>query len=253
MARVFWRPHPGVLVTSRDGQEYRDYNPPDKALDSRFLANMLVGLPHNEHSGSIVGACRLYALGMELLHDRPDIAYPTLISSVETLANAVLNDFQPDEAAKVQHKRAVYDSAVAFGLSEENARKLAIAACGGEYWATRKFKKFLIDNVADAVWTEPDELFHRMSTAILPKKEEFEQVLGHIYQARSKATHVGQPFPMSASYTGGPSIDARAAGSMYGTDRVFPPVAWFERIVHSALSGFWERVVTCRCPVPPDQ
>jgi hypothetical protein len=190
---------------------------------------------------------------MELLHDRPDIAYPTLISSVEALANAVLDDFQPDDEAKVQHKRAVYDSAVALGLSEDNARKLAIAACGSKYWATRKFKKLLIENVADSVWTKSDELSHRMSTALLPTKEEFEKVLGHIYQARSKATHVGQPFPISASYTGGPSIDARAAGSLYGTDRIFPPVVWFERIVHSALSDFWKRAVTCRRPVSPAQ
>jgi hypothetical protein len=40
MARVFWRRHPGVLVTSLNGQEYRDYNPPDRALNPRFLADM---------------------------------------------------------------------------------------------------------------------------------------------------------------------------------------------------------------------
>ncbi len=142
---------------------------------------------------------------------------------------------------------------VAFGLSEENARKPAIAACGGEYWVTRKFKKLLIDNVADAVWTEPDELFHRTSTAILPKKEEFEPVLRHIYQARSKATHVGQPFPMSDSYTGGPSIDASGRRAQCTGRRSRLPACGLvsNEIVRRALSGFWERAVTCRCPVSP--
>ena len=61
---------------------------------------------------------------------------------------------------------------------------------------------------------------------------------GQIYKARSKATHVGEAFPISALYTGGPSIDARAASMLFRTEEAFPPVVWFERIVHSALSGF---------------
>jgi hypothetical protein len=82
----------------------------------------------------------------------------------------------------------------------------------------------------------------------MPKREDFERTLGRIYSARSKATHEGQPFPVTASYTGGPSISTRAASVLFGTDSPFPPVVWFERIVHSALSGFWKRSLPAPSP-----
>jgi hypothetical protein len=243
MRRVSWRPHPlSVLYPNyKEGPEYEDYNPRPKALEPRQLTELLIGLPQLEHSESIVAACRLYSLALQLIHERPDISYQLLISSVETMANAALEKFQPDDDAKVEHKKAVYELAIGLGLTEEAAKKLAIVACKGEYWATKKFKKYLTDNVADSVWTEQDELFHRMSNAILPRREHFEKTLGNIYKARSKATHVGEPFPISASYTGGPNINVRAANLLFGIEGAFPPVVWFERIVHSALSGFWER------------
>jgi hypothetical protein len=82
-----------------------------------------------------------------------------------------------------------------------------------------------------------------MPTDILPKKDDFKRTLGAIYTARSKATHVGAPFPASATYAGGPTMNALAAHMLFGTDSPFPPVAWFERIVQSAISGYWERAI----------
>ncbi len=211
LRRESWRPHPISVLYSLEGQEYKDYNPRPKVLDARRLTELLIGLPQLERAEAIVAGSRLYALALELIHVRPYISYQLLISSVEALANAALDQFQPDIIAKLEHKRPVYDLAISLKLDEETAKKLAIEACRGEYWATKKFKKFLMDNVADSVWTEQDELFYRMPKEILPKREDFEKTLGIIYQARSKATHVGKPFPVSASYTGGPQISSRAA------------------------------------------
>jgi hypothetical protein len=109
-----------------------------------------------------------------LIHDRPDISYQLLISSVETIANGTLRSFQPSDEAKLEHQRAVYDLALSLELGEETAKKLAIEACKREWWATRKFKRFLIDNVGESVWTEQDELFHKMRLEDLPKRENFE-------------------------------------------------------------------------------
>jgi hypothetical protein len=97
--------------------------------------------------------------------------------------------------------------------------------------------------VGESVWTEQDELFRKMRLEDLPKRENFEQTLGKIYNARSKATHEGQPFPATASYTGGPRISVRAASALFGTESPFPPVVWFERVVNSALYGYWDRAV----------
>jgi hypothetical protein len=241
MRRVAWRQHPLSVLYSLEGRTYCDHNPPPKAIDPDRLTGLLTRLPRVEHATSVVRACRLYALALELIHDRPEIAYQMLISSVEAIANSVLRTFQPEDDMKVEHKKSVYDLAITLRLGEEAATKLAVEACQGDFWATRKFKKFLIDNVGDSIWIEQDELFHQVSTEVLPKRDDFEKILGRIYSARSKATHEGDAYPVSALYTGGPTIEARAASLLYGADGAFPPVVWFERVVQSALVGFCER------------
>lgn len=252
MRRTFWRPHPLTVITSFDGQEIQNYNPRPKCIDSRRLTEVLLGLPVIQHAQSIVAASRLYALALELIHDRPDISYQLLISSVETIANEVLRSFQPSDEDKLKHQKSVYDLAFDLGTDEEAAKKLAIEACKRESWAKRKFKQFLKDNVSESVWTEQDELFQGMPLEQLPKREEFERVLGKIYDVRSKATHEGQPFPATGYYTGGPSISVRAVSLMFGPESPFPPVVWFERIVNSALCGCWERAVaTWQTPEKP--
>jgi len=225
------------------GQEIQNYNPPPKPVYAQQLTDLLLGLPKIENAESIVASCRLYALALELIHERPDISYQLLISTVETIANGTLGSFQPADDIKVEHQKAVYELALNLGLGQETARRLAIEACRREWWATKKFKKFLIDNVPDSVWTEKDELFHQMPQEWMPKREDFARTLGQIYAARSKATHEGKPLPVTASYTGGPNISMRAVPKLFGTDSPFPPVVWFERVVNSALCGYWERAV----------
>jgi len=243
MRRVFWRPHPFTIIKSFEGQEIQNYNPRPKAVDGQRLTELLLGLPTIQHAQSLVAACRLYVLALELIHDWPDISYQLLISCVETMANGTLRTFQPSDDAKLEHQKSVYDLALSLELGDETAKKLAIEACKREWWATRKFKQFLIDNVDDSIWTEQDELFHEIRLENLPKRENFEQTLGKIYNVRSKATHEGQLFPITASYTGGPVIPIRAATALFGTDSPFPPVVWFERIVNSALYGYWDRAI----------
>jgi hypothetical protein len=207
---------------------------------------MLLGLPRLAHAESIVASTRLYALALELIHERPDISYQFLISSVETIADSVLSPFQPTPDEKVQFQHGVYKLACKLGLQEEQARTLAIEACKPSYWATRKFKQFLLNNVNESIWSEQDDLFPKLHDTFIPHRDSFEKTLARIYDARSKATHLGQPFPVTASHAGGPYLPANVFSSLAGSispggASVFPPVAWFERVVHSAISSFWER------------
>jgi hypothetical protein len=249
MQRIFWTSHPSVIITGRDTQQIEDYNPWPKPVDAAKLTSLLLGLPRLAHAKSIVASCRLYALALELIHERPDISYQLLISSVETIASPVLSSFQPADEAKVKHQQTVFDLAIRLGLQTDAATKLAIEACKGEHWIKKKFKKFLLDNTNDSIWTEQDDLFRIPRHMLLPTRDAFEQTLGKVYDARSKATHVGQPFPVTASHTGGPFLpsrltDALIRSAVSGHTSVFPPVIWFERVVNSAISGFWERSLT---------
>jgi hypothetical protein len=243
MRRVYWPAYPPKVIIGLDTQKVEDNNPPPKPVDPGALTALLLGLPQLAHAESIVASARLYAMALELIREQPDIAYQLLISSVETIASETAPDPHDDE--KVKHKQAVFDLAKKLGLEEEIARNLALTACKGERWATRKFKKFLTDNVDDTVWDTQDDLFRWPWLEFLPRRENFQQTLGKIYRARSKATHAGQRFPDSASYSGGPTVPARVAWAIFdlGWDSVFPPVVWFERIVNMAIRTFWERSV----------
>jgi hypothetical protein len=197
-------------------------------------------LPRLEHAQSIVASARLYAQALELIRDKPDIAYQLLISAVETIANVALPDFQPDDDAKVNHQKRVFNLVMKLELGEETARTLALEACKTERWATRKFRKFLTDNIDDSIWEKADDLF-RVPSEFLPHREDLQKTLRDIYNARSSATHSGQPFPVSDSYSGGPTVPVPVMIAFFNPTSAFPPVAWFERIVNMAIRTFWER------------
>jgi hypothetical protein len=255
MRKVYWPPYPLSVITSGNflqqkiEQKIEDNNPPPKPVDPEALTALLTGLPRVAHAESIVASARLYALALEFIREQPDIAYQLLISSVETIANDALRDFQPDDAEKIDYQRPVFDLAMALNLGEETARKLALEACKNAPWAGRKFRKFLIDNVGVSVWEQEDDLFSWPTLQFLPRQEDFEKTLKTVYDARSKATHSGEQFPISASYSGGPRIPWRVAAAMMasatqGTGTTFPPVVWFERIVNVSIRTFWQRSIS---------
>jgi hypothetical protein len=230
-----------AIPPGRNSKEIEDYNPQAEPVDPDALTALLLGLPQVAHAVSIVASARLYALALELIHDRQEIAYQLLVSSVETIASETLPD--PDDDEKARRMQPVSDLAKTYGLEERKARNLAITACDVETrWPTRKFKKFLTDNTDDRIWEEDD--LYRVPLPLRPRRENFQQTLGKIYAARSGATHAGQQFPVTASYSGGPELPTRVAMKMFSPDPVFPPVVWFERVVNMAIRAHWERAVS---------
>jgi hypothetical protein len=203
---------------------------------------MLTGLPNASYAESIVASARLYALALELIREQPDLSYQLLISAVETIANEALNTLQPDDDEKVQFKWPVYKLAKEFGMDDVAARKMTIEACKGENWATRKFKTFVTDNLDESIWSTEDDLFQPLPNWAL-QRGDLQKALGQIYSARSKATHLGEPFPVTASYAGGPKLSLGLFASIFGNQTPFPPIAWFERAVNSAIRGFWRKSV----------
>lgn len=243
LKKVYWQPHPLSVTVTTEGQEITNYNPPDKPINSNRLTKLLLILPKLEYAKNIVASARLYAVALELIHERPDIAYQLLISAVETMANSAYKDYAPTEEEKIKHQAGVYNLAIDSGINEDLAKSLALTATKTEHWVGKKFKKFLMENVDESIWSKEDDLFKISHT--LPRRDNFEAVLGKIYSARSSATHKGEPFPLTAYYTGGPYISTDISielmvSSIDGSD-TFPAVVWFERIVNNALNNFWER------------
>ena len=101
-------------------------------------------------------------------------------------------------------KKSIVKKAVNFGLEKDKAEALAIEACSGMPWASRKFTKFLVDNAGEAIW-EKDDLFHPLDF-LLPKRTELERTVQAIYRARSGSTHEGRAYPGTASVGFGPNF-----------------------------------------------
>jgi hypothetical protein len=127
MRRVYWPPYPATVEIGWEWQKVRNNNPPPLPVDPDRLTVPLLGLPRLEHAKSIVASARLYTLALELIRERPDIAYQLLVSSAETIANQTVPE--PDDNVKLEYQRGVFNLAKKLGLGEEMARKLTLKAC----------------------------------------------------------------------------------------------------------------------------
>jgi hypothetical protein len=224
-----------------------DYNPPPLGLVPDEVNRFLTALASSRHSESLVLAARLYSQALRQIEHEPDLAYQSLISCVETIANKALSEYQPEKAKMIETKKSVFDMAFQLGLEQGQCEALAMEACAGIPWATEKFTKFLVDNVGDNFW-EKDDLF-QLGELFCPKQSELGSAIRKIYATRGGATHWGRPYPSSIAVGIGPTVPFDAVrdlnlGATNTPVAPIPPVVWFERLVSSAINNFFRRITT---------
>lgn len=120
-----WGPRPLTIITTMEGQQVINNNPPLVGVDPWALSEFLLRLPNVPKADQLVYAARLYRAALEIIENRPDIAYLLLISTVESLADMAFGDYQPEESEKLLTKPAVQQLARDFGLNEEQAKRLS--------------------------------------------------------------------------------------------------------------------------------
>jgi hypothetical protein len=236
---VTWRRRPLGVLTSHDGkQELDDSASAPVAVDVNWLSSMLAALPSMSAAKTIVACACLYSEGMQLIEDRPEMAYQMFIAAAETLAGEALKEYSPTDDEKVKAKEKVYDRAIQLGLTEEAARDLAIVATHGMSWTSKKFQRCLQRYTDDRLW-QKDDLFITIEP-FLPKKADFERVLGDIYRSRSSALHAGRSFPPTVGVGTSSRVPIDALIAALSGGRLLPPVTWFERVVQLALVSYIE-------------
>jgi len=236
---VTWRRRPLRVLTSYDGkQEFDDSASAPVAVDVGWLSSTLSALPSMSAAETIVACARLYSEGMQLIEERPEMAYQMFIAAAETLAGEALKDYSPTDDEKVKAKKKVYDRAIQLGVIEAGARDLAIVATHGMAWTSKKFQRCLQQYTDDRLW-QKDDLFVTVEP-FLPKKTDFERVLGDIYHSRSSALHAGRSFPATVGVGTSPQIPIDAVVAAFSGERLLPPVTWFERVVQLALVSYIE-------------
>jgi hypothetical protein len=180
----------------------------------------------------------LYALALNLIESQPEICYQLLISTVETMAGAVLDGWEPNTEATIASKGALVSYATKVEkLSKDVAERLAVEACKGNPWSSKKFKKFLLDNLNHEAIASQDDLFI-VPEFFRPKEEDIARALDKVYGTRSGSTHAGHSYPASASIGPSSNIPTEALDGMINQQRPFPPIGWFERVVNCSICGF---------------
>ncbi len=233
-----WRRRGASIITSLEGQQVKFHNVPSTGVDDEALKEVLLKLADLPAAEPIVRACRLYKTALELIEDRPDIAYQLLISATETMAGAVLSRHQPDEADILRMKRQaeISEQALAFELDEAQAKTLALIAAKGNPWSFQKFKKFITDNVSAEEFDSEDAVFPW--ACLRPSREHFEKALSNIYSERSGNLHGGKPFPRWIGVGTSPFVNPNdLPWNGLGPNDV-PPVVWFDRVVSTAVRRY---------------
>jgi hypothetical protein len=243
-----WRRRPFGILTNPDGStEIEDHGPAPVAVDSEWLERVLGALPSLAESNAILACARLYAQGMQLIEERPDISYQLFISAAETLAGVALAGFSPTDDEKVKAKPLIFARAKKLGLRAIDARDLAVLATEGMGWHIKKFVRCLHEFTDDRIWTK-DDLF-LAPAPFLPTKQTFTKALKAIYSARGAALHAGEAYSESVSIGTSPNIPVGAFLASLAGEDMLPPVTWFERVVQRAIIVYVESKV----PAPPAQ
>jgi len=181
---------------------------------------------------------------MELMEERPDLAYLLLISAVETIACDVLRDYQPTREEILASRGQFAEDLSVLGDDRETVDTIVLRAARDDPWNKRKFCRFLLDNIDDEIWAE-DVLFD-VPEMFRPKRENLANTLRLIYDHRSRAVHAGRPFGAVAGVGTTPGVPVRAMQELFAGGSKMPPVTWFERVVNRALLGFMERATRWR-------
>ena len=233
-----WPSQPAILIYGEDGiKDIKDYNPPPKPVSGKFLSDFFQRIVGMAEAQRVVLAARLYWTALQSIHTGPDVAYLMLAFAVDTLASK--GNFDVPEEKKVSVKSCVRDRAIDLGLSEQQARDLAVEACAGMNWQKDRFVDFLARHVLDTneLWEEEDDLFH-MGNCPLPQRKTFEEAVKCVFDARSAFVHTGHPYPVSIQVGLTPYIPVQAIPVIMSGEMPLPPVAWFERVVNIAMRTF---------------
>ncbi|MBX9790849.1 MAG: hypothetical protein K2Y37_18175 [Pirellulales bacterium] len=237
LKKIFWPPRLAEVVHHRDGVDFKDNQPAPTPFDWRIVAGILKAIPSHPAAEAIIRSARQYALALELIEDRFELAYQQLISAIETVAGPALSDWTPEPESMIESKQWLIAASRSKGLSIEDAQQLAIEACARERWASRKFLTFVLKHINAEVLNGDDDLFLVPEFA-RPKGTGIEKTLRQIYEMRSGASHGGKSYPASASIGPSPTIPSSVIHEVLEGKAPFPPIGWFERLVNSAIVGY---------------
>lgn len=179
-------------------------------------------------------AAKLYQQAIELLEEKPDIAYLNLVSSIEVLCQ----DFEIEDPPlnKLDAKLASLVSQISDTNLQKSIEKTILAR---EKLIAQRFVSFIIAHTDESFWDHPTR--PRLGRI---NPSDLQDLLQRIYRQRSRTLHRGEPFPPSIYYQPpqGAEIDF-TQGVIMGKRRwdpkdFIPYPHFFERLVNHVLKNY---------------
>ena len=244
---------------------------------NNLLKNLLAMDP--ELARGFMLAARLYHSAIEMLFTEPEFSYLYLVMSLEAISSMAYKDFKLEYEEIDQFLDSSYsDWRKLCNISDKQSKDAVVRMLlAKEHFTSRKFKRFVIDNLPDTFWTEaeddakpdyyesmivPGPNGHGIEQVTRARKvisdlekvdrEKLNGTLNSIYQARSDLVHMGKPLPRSivvGLYRGIPteafaailnaSLKKGQTGDQLSSLKLeIPPLLTFERMVSYSMVEF---------------
>jgi hypothetical protein len=194
-------------------------------------------LPEIDHEPFLL-ACRMYQQALDLLEDRPDLAYLLLVSAIEVFVGRYGKHMEEDDLP--QPVRAALAK-----IPEEDARQVLLRRILElDRGITRNFVQFVLEHTQDSFWQEGTNLPAERGRIL---KGELPKLLKTIYNQRSLTLHDGEPFPPNVFEPPNDlaeidrTEEITVEGRRWTASQFLPYPRFFERLVQHVLLTFLDR------------
>jgi len=184
-------------------------------------------------------AAKFYQQAIDLIEEKPDLAYLSLVSAIEVLSQ----DFAVPlpTLAEINERLA----RMVGRIGEDDLRnEITEQIIEREFLTSRRFVAFIVAHTGDEFWRaegRPEQGRGRVEPAQLP------ELMRRIYNQRSRTLHRGEPFPPNIFHPPGIASEMPLGlGMVIGERRwdpedFIPHTSFFERLVNHVLKNFLRR------------
>ena len=225
----------------------RAKDPPPYGFNSPEFIKLMKGFAQapEELTQAILAASKFYQSGLSLIGFDPSIAYTSFVSAIECLAGYHYYDksFDFDNVDKFQGIRSILDCISKLPKAKSSVSDLKSELLKIEHFIRRKFVSFFEEFVTDDFWNIQDELNDYGSIFPSITRDNFEQCLKSLYDARSRFVHQGIPFPSYVEFglrSKCPVDVIEEIPILKSKSRFVPPLAWYERLTQAIVIEYMQ-------------
>lgn len=184
-----------------------------------------------------ITASKMYHLAIELIEQKPEVAYLFLIFAVEAISNTMPFEKKPDELDSYSDVFKEIDSLAIPSETKLGIKQKIVKKQG---FIKQRFVAFIKQNMPEDFWENAEGSTDWAKV----KKDDLDKHLKNIYSLRCAFVHTGEPFNyyLTLPFRDGEILPSETVIIEGEKQSVIPSVKWFERLVSSVLVNHLEKI-----------